>query len=571
MYSREDLDTEGLLDFRVFLCHVWAYLGLPRPTAVQLDIAYWLQHGPKRGILQAFRGVGKSWITVAFVLWCLLLDPQLNIMVVSANENAATDFTKFCKQLIDGMPLLQHLRPGIDQLDRTDAFDVGPARPDKNPSVKSVGITGQLTGSRADIIVGDDIEVPKNSMTFVQRERISELVKEFTAVLKPNETSRIIYLGTPQVEQTLYQRLQKRGYETRIWTSRVPFNVSLYAGRLAPFVQRMIDRGYAVHTPVEPTRFPSEILDEALADYGQAGFNLQFQLDTTASDIEKHPLKLRDLIIHDVHPDMGHIQMVWGASPPLVIQGLECGGFDGDCYHRAAWSSTEMAKYQSIVMAIDPSGKGNDETAYAIVGYLSGMLTLLDIGGYTDGFGEPTLKALAGKSLRWGVNHLIAEENYGGGMFVQLLKPYLIQATQTDNKENIKRAAGTFDEEWDGWSSTQKELRILDTLEPIVQNHKLIVSRAVIENDIKQQREKEKYSFVQQFTRMARIKGCLPNEDRLDVLAQACSYFTVKMNKDSNRALQQHRSALLDKDLKNFAAKSFFGVGTPRRSLSRFQ
>src|SRR5690606_37716695 len=111
MFTREELEREGLTDFRVFLVHVWAFLGLPKPTKVQLDIAYWLQHGPNRAILQAFRGVGKSWITVAFVLWHLLLDPQKKIMVVSAGEGLASDFTKFCFQLIHGMPPLQHLAP----------------------------------------------------------------------------------------------------------------------------------------------------------------------------------------------------------------------------------------------------------------------------------------------------------------------------------------------------------------------------------------------------------------------------------------------------------------------------
>jgi hypothetical protein len=52
-----------LQDFRVFLTMVWRHLNLPDPTPVQLDIAHWLQHGPRRKIIEAFRGVGKSWIT----------------------------------------------------------------------------------------------------------------------------------------------------------------------------------------------------------------------------------------------------------------------------------------------------------------------------------------------------------------------------------------------------------------------------------------------------------------------------------------------------------------------------
>jgi hypothetical protein len=551
LYTREDLEREGLLDFRVFLIHVWAYLNLPKPTKVQLDIAYWLQHGPQRAILQAFRGVGKSWITVAFVLWQLLLDPQKNIMVVSANEKAATDFTIFCKQLINGMPLLQHLRSLPGQRDAADAFDVGPAEPDKNPSVKSVGITGQLTGSRADIIIPDDIEIPKNSQTFLLRERLGELVKEFDAILKPGLNSRVIYLGTPQVEDTLYLKLQSRGYVTSIWPVQIPERPEVYRGCLGRLITRMIAEGAKPGTLVEPDRFGEEKCAANLLSYGRSGYNLQFMLDTTASDAEKYPLKLKDLIVHDCDPEMAHVQLVWGGSNQLTDQGLRIGGLDGDYYVRAAWQSPEMTKYTSTVMAIDPSGKGKDETGFAIIKYLNGFLYLVDVGGFLDGFAEGTLASLAGKALRWKVNNIIIEENYGGGMFNQLLKPHLIRAFGNANNGKLG-SAGAIDEEWNGWSSTQKEMRILDTLEPILQSHRLVVDRAVLERDWKQQEESHQYSFIYQMTRMARVKGCLPHEDRLESVSMCCQYFVEKMNKDASRARDQHKAAMLEKELRNW-------------------
>ena len=68
-------------DFRYFLTAVWTHLNLPAPTRAQLCIAEYLQHGPKRLQIQAFRGVGKSWITAAFVLWTLFNNPDKKIMV----------------------------------------------------------------------------------------------------------------------------------------------------------------------------------------------------------------------------------------------------------------------------------------------------------------------------------------------------------------------------------------------------------------------------------------------------------------------------------------------------------
>ena len=86
---------DKLRDFRSFLCLVWQYLSLPQPTPVQLDIADWLQTGPRRKVLEAFRGVGKSWITSAYVVWRLYLDPQLNFLVVSASKERADSFSTF--------------------------------------------------------------------------------------------------------------------------------------------------------------------------------------------------------------------------------------------------------------------------------------------------------------------------------------------------------------------------------------------------------------------------------------------------------------------------------------------
>lgn len=539
-FSKEELEQEGLTDFRVFLMHVWAFLGLPPPTKVQLDIAHYLQHGPRREIIEAFRGVGKSWITVAFVLWSLLLNPQMKVMVVSAGESLAGDFTKFCMQLICGMPVLGHLRPRQDQRNSAMAFDVGPATPSKDPSVKSVGITGQLTGSRADLIVGDDIETPKNSYTHVLRERISDLVKEFDSVLKPD--GRVVYLGTPQIEGSLYNRLSAgRGYDVRIWPAEIPADTSKYGGKLAPFIHRLIEKGSKVGTPTDAGRFNEVDLLERKASQGHAGYQLQYMLDTSPADAERYPLKLKDLIILDCDSELAHVKVVWGSDRELVLQDLAAGGLDGDRYHRAAWKSPEMAKYTGTVMAIDPSGKGKDETAYAVVKYAYGVLYLVACGGFVDGFGEATLETLAGIASRHKVNDVIIETNYGGGMFNQLLKPHLIRVGQ-----------GRIDEEWNGWSSTQKEMRILDTLKPVFQNHRLVVARQVIEADLKQQQEQPRYSLVHQLTRMSRVRGALPNEDRLEAVSMACGYFVEKMARDQNKVLAQHKQGLLDKDLRKY-------------------
>ena len=165
-----------LKDFRNFLFLCWEHLGLPEPTPVQYDIAKYIQNGPKRRCVMAFRGVGKSWITSAFVVHQLLLDPTKNILVVSASKQRADDFSTFTLRLIDEMPLLQHLKPHENQRNSKIAFDVGPAPAAHAPSVTSKGLTSQITGSRADIIIADDAESLTNSATQMMRDKMSEQV-----------------------------------------------------------------------------------------------------------------------------------------------------------------------------------------------------------------------------------------------------------------------------------------------------------------------------------------------------------------------------------------------------------
>jgi hypothetical protein len=331
---------DPLLDFRVFLFVVWKFLGLPEPTPIQYDIADWLQRiyrksGPRRAIIQAFRGVGKSWITVAFVCWALYLNPQLKILVVSASKFHADNFTTFAMRLIMDMPELEFLRPTGDQRNSKVSFDVGPATPDLAPSVKSVGITGQLAGSRADLIVVDDVEVPNNSATHMMREKLAEAVKEFDAILKPNGI--VIYLGTPQTEMSLYNILPQRGYTVRIWPARYPGRdlVSHYGDKLAPKIAKDLECDSSlVGSPTDPKRFSDFDLLERENSYGRSGFQLQFMLNTRLSDIERYPLKLTDLIVIDCNPELAPEKLIWASSPDLIINELPNVGLGGDKYHR---------------------------------------------------------------------------------------------------------------------------------------------------------------------------------------------------------------------------------------------
>lgn len=525
-------------DFRKFTYVIWQHLNLPEPTPVQYDISKYLQHGPRRSVIEAFRGVGKSWLTSAFVCWLLLNNPQLKILVVSASKERADAFSTFVKRLINEIPMLQHLKPQEGQRDSVIAFDVGPASPDHSPSVKSVGITGQITGSRADVLIADDVEVPNNSATQMMRDKLSEAVKEFDAILKPG--GRIIYLGTPQTEMSLYNQLPERGYECRIWPALYPeiAQVLKYQGKLAPMVTQALENDpLNAGMPTDPRRFGEEDLLERRASYGKAGFALQFQLDTSLSDGDRYPLKVQDLIVQNLGPTMGHLKLAWAAAPELTINDLPNVALTGDRYYRPMWHSPEMSEYTGAVMSIDPSGRGKDETGYAVVKALAGNLFLTEAGGITGGYELETLEALAYAAKRNQVKYIIIEANFGDGMFTQLLKPVLGRIYPC-TVEEVRH-------------STQKEARIIDTLEPVMSSHRLIVDQRVIDKDFDTAKD-VKYSLFYQMTRITRDRGAITHDDRLDALAIAVAYWTESMGRDNNKAADAIKSQALDRELKTF-------------------
>lgn len=532
---------------------VWKHLGLPDPTPVQYDIAHFLQHGPKRAIIEAFRGVGKSWITSAFVVWHLLRDPNLKIMVVSASKDRADAFSTFVKRLIHELPMCAHLKARPGQRDSSLSFDVGPARPDHSPSVKSVGITGQLTGSRADIIIPDDVEVVGNSMTQLMRDRLATLVQEFDAILKPLPTSRIVYLGTPQTEMTLYSALEQRGYIMRVWPARYPGPTAAarYGERLAPMILDMLAGDPSLGTacagrgaPTDPRRFDDLDLVEREASYGRSGFAMQFMLDPSFSDSDKFPLKLADLMVLDCDPKMGPIKAVWATSPELVRNDLPTVGLAGDRLHRPMWLSKEnYVPYSGVVMSIDPAGRGSDELGYAAVAMLNGYLFVLRAKGLKGGYSDENLQKLADEAKRFGVNHIVIESNFGDGMFTKLLSPFLLR-THPCATEEIN-------------SSVQKERRIIDTLEPVLNQHRLIVDAKVISDDYENyngysSETAARYQLFYQLTRITREKGALAKDDRLDALAMAVAYWVEVMDRDTQRIEEDHKEAMRQAEIDRF-------------------
>ncbi len=523
---------------------IWKHLNLPKPTPIQYNIADFMQGDDKRVIIQAFRGVGKSWICSAYVVHQLLLNPSLNFLVVSASKTRSDDFSTFTLRLIHEVPFLAHLKPNDKQRFSKISFDVGPAPASHAPSVKSLGITSQLTGSRSDIIIADDIEVANNSATQTMREKLSEQVKEFDAILKPEDSSKIIFLGTPQTEDSIYTKLQERGYRARIWPAKYvtpQTNEKTYNEAVKGICVDAEKEGKAT----EPTRFSDIDLLEREMSYGRSGFAMQFMLDTRLSDTDRHPLKLNDLIVADIDNEVGPEKLVWAQAPDLVWDGsVPNVGFSGDRYHRPFKAVGEHIPYTGSVLAIDPSGRGKDETGYAVVKMLNGMLFVPEAGGLQGGYSEETLKSLAMIAKNHQVNYIIVESNFGDGMFNEIFKP-ILQKVHPCSIEEVRH-------------NIQKEKRIIDCLEPVMNQHRLIISPEVIRKDYETAQGyppelQLRYQLMYQMSRITRERGAITHDDRLDALSIAVNYWTEQMAQDAENNIATRKEDLLKVELQAFA------------------
>jgi hypothetical protein len=555
-------------DFKMFLQALWSQLDLPSPTRAQYAIADYLQHGPKRLQIQAFRGVGKSWITGAFVLWTLFNNSEKKIMIISASKERADNMSIFLQKLIIETPWLNYMQPKDDSARWSRiSFDIK-CPPHQAPSVKSVGITGQLTGSRADLMILDDIEVPGNSMTELMREKLLQLCTEAESILTPKKDSRIMFLGTPQTTFTVYRKLAERSYKPFVWPARYPRKISNYEGLLAPSLAEDLDQGAEAWGVTDPDRFDNDDLIDREASMGRSNFMLQFMLDTSLSDAEKFPLKAADLIVTSVNPTSCPDAVIWCSDPSNVIKDLPSVGLPGDYFYSPMLLQGDWNTYSETICSIDPSGRGTDETAAAFISQRNGFLYLHEMSAYRDGYSDKTLLDILKRCKKYNVTKLLIETNFGDGMVGELFKKHLQQTKQSIDVEEVR-------------ANVRKEDRIIDSLEPVMNQHRLIIDRKVIEWDFKSNpdaapEERLLYMLFYQMSRMCREKFAVKHDDRLDCLAQGVKYYTDALSISANVMMNQQRledwadmeEAWLD-DPQSAANHLCFGMNLETRKKAR--
>lgn len=543
-----ELLREAYPTFAPFLYDVMTSLLGFDCSDIQMDIADYLEHGPLYRMIQAQRGQAKTTITAAYGVWRLIHNPRSRILIVSAGGDMAAEIANWVIQIITGMPILECLRPDKAAGDRASisAFDIHHELkgPEKSPSISCVGITSNLQGKRADILIADDIESSKNSQTELMRERLQHLTKDFTSI---NSKGDIIYLGTPQSIDSVYNGLHSRGFDIRIWPGRYPTRKEQenYGSNLAPLIAAKMEADPTLRSgggptgtrgkAVDPLLLPEDILVAKEIDQGAAYFQLQHMLDTRLSDADRFPLKSSSLVFMNVNLKSTPIEINLLSSAATLVHTVS--DFPtAEKYYRAASFGAEFGAFLGTHMYVDPAGGGQngDETAYVVTRFSAGYIYVVAVGGVPGGLSTESMDALTAIASEWKIDQVDIEENYGSGALRHVWTPILNKA-HTCHIEPV-------------WESGQKELRIIDTLEPVIGSQRLIFDEALLLKDWTDCQayplgKRASYSLFYQISRITRDRDSLRHDDRLDALAGSVRHWLPNLRVDNVRAANKAKTA----------------------------
>lgn len=519
-------------------------------SELQVDIGRFLQSDVRYGMVQAQRSQAKSTIVAMFAVWQLIHDCKHRVLIISAGSEVAAEIANWVIQIIMNWDILECMRPDRQHGDRASSksFDVHwqLKGPEKSPSVACIGITANMQGRRADLLIPDDIESSKNGTTEVQRAALEHLSKDFTSIC---QKGRIMYLGTPQTVDSIYNNLPERGYTVRVWTGRFPTpdEEKHYGDNLAPYLVKMMEDDSSLRKggglagdrgkPTDPILLGEEALCKKELDQGPAYFNLQHMLNTVMSDEMRHPLKTKNLVVMNFAIDKAPGEIIWMPSPDKQIAVL---GFQSKPQlFRPFTVSTEIYKYEGKHCYVDSAGGGKhgDETVACITYFLHGYIFIAEILRLAGGYGDENYKALSQLCMRHDVNSIEVEKNFGFGAFASAWRP-LLQATYREaGKTNCPAIE-------DVWESGQKELRIIDTLEPIMARHRLIVHEDIIQYDLDASKkypidQQESFKFFHQMAKISRDKGSLIHDDSIDAVAGSCRKWVDRLAIDEKIRIEQ--------------------------------
>ena len=501
---------EVLEDFRNHLYFCFKYLGLGQPTPKQYAMAHRLQVGTKDMLLQAGRGDGKSVIMACYVSWLLLLNHNTTILVLSAGADRAIKFVFQTRAILTQVPYMKDLEPLENDKDSAFGFNVHTRTQfGQDLSVTAKGITSQITGLHADQIIGDDVEIVENSDSPQAREKLWERCLELENVVNKVDVASIRFLGTPQSKDSVYNKLGGI-YPTVKFPAVMPDLTN--PEEIENVDEYILGLGFEPGESTQPERFPTEKLAEIEAKIGPTNFDLHYKLKTSSADVKRYPLRLEDLIVLDVDPQVFPVKVIHAKS--VVNKRVSSFGMKGDLVYEPMHIEPSFVPYNQTILFIDPSGRGADETALCVASFAHGYVVVHELTGIQGGYDSVTLMQICKLINQYKINLVKYESNYGDGMFGKIIQPVIAQNCGQIGIEEYKVTGS-------------KENRILSTLEPIMAQHRLVFDVGVIQDKENQM----------QITRLQNKRGALKHDDRVDVLSAAVSHWVNALAIDPDREL----------------------------------
>ena len=193
-----------------------------------------------------------------------------------------------------------------------------------------------------------------------------------------------------------------------------------------------------------------------------------------------------------------------------------------------------ICPYDETIVSVDPSGRGSDETVAVVLSQANGYIFVRDLKAFRDGYSDDTLSSIVRLGKRHGANRLLVEVNFGDGMVCELFKRHISQMGALMDIEEVR-------------ASVRKEERIIETLEPVMNQHKLIIDPKVWEYDYSSNPDEApekrlEYMLGYQMSRMCREKGAVKHDDRVDAMAQGVQYFVDAVAQSAHRqqAIKKH-------------------------------
>lgn len=548
-------------DYPFFCDQLWKAMGWDKKAPIgmpEVGMMDYVASGPDECGVLAPRGIGKTHIvTIAFTLWSWLNDADTRVLVVSKSAEHAREVVQFCRKCLNTVPFLRHLKPRPGSKDAGHAFSLGPAGESKQPSIRAIGVDGQLEGNRAHIIIADDVETDDNALTVQSRAKLAERVNEFGAILyKPEESApgatpirrRIIYVGTYHHEfDSLYLKLDTRGVRFRTWPLCYPLANERTLNLAPEIAEALADNPALAGRCVFGHRLDDAYLAKEKAR-GRRYWSMQLMLLLPGKDGTLNRLNLSDFIVMDVDPQLAPPHVVWGtmdSSGSTALEDIPTMGLGDERLHRPAFIPQERIPYRTTVAFIDPAGSGADETAVAIVGVLGGLFHIKLVRGILtaqefDGNSAKAVESIAKDLQRHGATRVVYESNIDPfGAYGAMLRNALTAAGHLCTVEAIHQ-------------STRKEPRMFGVLHTLLSQRRLVIDRRSIVPDPHKPPE---YQLQTQIARLTDERGCLIRDDRIDALAGALGTLDQDLADTPNDAASRDHTRHVEADIERLLAR----------------